>query len=926
MKQFHLIITSIVIFSASAPNLSLEHYLLGPGYVDSKQPRNTFRDGDLIIGGLVSPHVAYNQSSKTCYKLSFPPIKRALAILYAIDRINQDKHLLPNIKLGYDLRDICGKANLASIQSLYFITNSLEGNSQMCTHNNRPINASSPNRHNKRSYRSKIAAIVGPQRSGNSVASATLLSHFDIAQVSYGSTSRILGDKVRFNTFFRTVPSDIYQAQAIVDILKYFHWNYVALIAVDDGYGDLLASSFSSLSLQHGICISIYRALPLKWTKIHTQKIVHELLQHPQVKVILLLCSSSDAGGFLQEALQQNLKGRIFIGSDAWGYGRGLANKYASVLDGALLVAFPTQSITNFYNYLNHLNVCQMEQTYPWLFQYLQQHMNDMQDNKSNCTHMQLIYRQLLRQDPQNIFAYEDYVIDAVYTVAHAIHRSLGCNHVACPRHNLLHFKSIDVVNAFYNLTFQSITSNLIQIDSDGQAHGKYLILHNQFDAKLNQHQFKIVGRWEYHSIHQNNSKLTINDTLISWYQNPKLASIPISQCSQDCLPGQYRQYLTDMSCCWKCLACPMYSISNATNSHLCYTCDLGMIPNANQSQCILINVTHLTISDPLTICLITTIMTSIGCVIIVWSIFLKYQHTAVVRASNSLFTNYLLAGILLTYLTPTLLILPITSLTCNLTYISFLTSLAYVMAVILAKTHLLIEIFFPGCKLDKIMRTILRSKKVPQITIIAVTITLTAVIQIIALTTYPLRSARYIYNNHKVYAFCTADTRFPFGMALGFMLKLNIICIIYAYKTRKLPQNFNEARYIYFVSITMCLALSVIFPSYLVARGPIQVGIAAFSNCALSMILLLCLFGPKLFIILCRPQLNRKQQVVSDVAHFSLSSKKYKNSNEDTDHVFIGTMKSILRPTASANPPTTVRFNSSKSCGFKPSRTESVV
>ena len=922
MIQSHFIV--IMILATAMSSKSLEHYLPDPVQANSEQTMYIFRDGDLIIGGLVSPHTEYNQSSKTCYKLTFPSIKRTQSILYAIDKINQDKHLLPNIKLGYDIRDICGTANLASIQSLHFITNSLGRNGQTCHYH--PNMTSSQSIDNKHPYGSKIAGVVGPQRSKESFAAATLLSNFDIAHVSHGSTSRVLGDKVRFKTFFRVVPSDIYQAQAIVDVLKYFNWNYIAIIAIDDGYGELLASSFSASALQHGICISMYHTLPLKWTRKHIQEIIHELKQLSQVKVILLLCSISDAHGFLQEASHQNLKGRIFIGSDGWGYGRGLADKYASVLNEALLVSHPSKNSTDFYNYLNKLDVCQIEQTNPWLFQYLQQLMNDTHNNKSDCTIMQMLYNQLLGQDSRNEFAYEDYVIDAVYTIAHAIHRSLNCDHIACPRHNLIHFKSIDVVNALYNLTFKSITSNLIRIDGYGQGHGEYLILHNQFDAQLNEYQFKTVGRWEYYAVHPNDSKLTINDTLITWYQNSKIPSLPISQCSQDCQPGQYREYLTNMNCCWKCLACPMHSISNITNSHLCYTCDLGMVPNANQSQCKLIDITHLTLHHPLIISLIATIITGIGCVIVVWSIFIKYQNTPITRASNSLFTNYLLTGILLTYITPIILILPITTLTCNLIYISFLTSLAYIMAVILAKTHLLIKLFFPGSRLDKIIRTTFRRKSVQQITIVAVIVCLSVGIQIIALSTCPLRTARYIHNNRQVYAYCTTDTRFGFGITIAFLLTLNVICIIFAYKTRKLPQNFNEARYIYFVSITMCLVLCVIFPSYLVTRGPIQVGIAAFSNCALSMILLFCLFGPKIFIIICRPHLNTKQQVVSEIAHFSLSSNRRKKLNGDTDYVFVGRTRSTLRADTSTKPSTEIHLDPNKSHKFKSPSAESAV
>ena len=44
--------------------------------------------------------------------------------------------------------------------------------------------------------------------------------NFNLPQISYASTSPALTDRRRYKSFFRTVPSDIYQAMALVDIMK----------------------------------------------------------------------------------------------------------------------------------------------------------------------------------------------------------------------------------------------------------------------------------------------------------------------------------------------------------------------------------------------------------------------------------------------------------------------------------------------------------------------------------------------------------------------------------------------------------------------------------------------------------------------------------------------------------------------------------
>jgi ABC-type branched-subunit amino acid transport system substrate-binding protein len=65
-----------------------------------------------------------------------------------------------------------------------------------------------------------IVGVIGDQRSDISVQVASLLRVFKIPLISYQSTSPTLSDRERFANFFRTVPSDVTQAYAILEILK----------------------------------------------------------------------------------------------------------------------------------------------------------------------------------------------------------------------------------------------------------------------------------------------------------------------------------------------------------------------------------------------------------------------------------------------------------------------------------------------------------------------------------------------------------------------------------------------------------------------------------------------------------------------------------------------------------------------------------
>lgn len=60
-----------------------------------------------------------------------------------------------------------------------------------------------------------------------------LLQLFSIPQIGYSTTSKDLSDKARYSTFMRVVPSDYYQAQVMVDIVRRFNWTYISAVNTD---------------------------------------------------------------------------------------------------------------------------------------------------------------------------------------------------------------------------------------------------------------------------------------------------------------------------------------------------------------------------------------------------------------------------------------------------------------------------------------------------------------------------------------------------------------------------------------------------------------------------------------------------------------------------------------------------------------------
>lgn len=229
-------LTALVIFYS--PVLLFEAFALSKGkYERSVVPSSASRlvarmDGDIIIGALFSVHhqpSAEKVAERKCGEIREQyGIQRVEAMFHALDRINSDPYLLPNITLGCEIRDSCWHSSVALEQSIEFIRDSLisiredSGGSRWCIEGG----ASSQPPPTKK----PIVGVIGPGSSSVAIQVQNLLQLFNIPQIAYSATSIDLSDKTLFKYFLRVVPSDTLQARALLDIVKRYNWTYVSAV------------------------------------------------------------------------------------------------------------------------------------------------------------------------------------------------------------------------------------------------------------------------------------------------------------------------------------------------------------------------------------------------------------------------------------------------------------------------------------------------------------------------------------------------------------------------------------------------------------------------------------------------------------------------------------------------------------------------
>lgn len=815
---------------------------------------------DFLIGALFPvhrpPYTRQNVTRLCGETWERPGIQRVEAALQAIDEINSRDDLLPNSTLGIQIRDSCWFSPIALEQASHYIPLSAWTGAEY-QEQPYPYRRRSSEECEEEESPKNLVAVLGPLAAAGASEVNSLLSLFHIPEIGYSTTGQELGLRSRLGFYVSLVPMEQAQARAMVDLVRFFNWTYLSVVYTEgDSSSQGSLEEFAERAVRQNVCVSQWLGVPASGTAEDYLTTVKNLNRTSRARVVVCFCTSVTVQGLLAGIRAANATGDFnIVASDAWTTDAKLLAGLEAEALGTLALRVHVKPDPDFEVYYTQLNPAENTRN-PWFAEFWETYFNCSLKDRPECT-QNCKPRCKGNESLADSFHQDEMVSgvkSAVYMVAYALHDMLQdyCGDSAhvpgdnCTRQ--VHVSGDRFVEYLRNV------SGVHRGDAvEMYAHACYDIVNFQV-LEDGQYEFVDVAIWS-------------DEERIFMHGEPKWSDedehddeVPVSQCGKPCPRGYIKVPESNTNlCCWKCVQCG--SNQYVQGEYRCGNCEEGTWPNATLNGCDPIPQKYLQWTESAVIVVMVVSALALATAACVSAVYVRYINTPLIKASSCELSFVILVGIIVSQASTFAILSKPSPTSCLMERLFPVLSVAAVHAAIFTKTNRIARILAVSER--RIFQRRLRfMSTTAQLTTTGVLIMGQVVITGTMLVIQKPGTVLFYPASNRAVLLCNTTELASF-LPLAYDFVLIAMCTLYAVKTRNVPENFNEAKMIGFAMYSTVVIWVAYIAVYIGNEDNRELALCLAISIS-SLIVLVLLFLPRVYIVLFRPEKNRRSSFLT--------------------------------------------------------------
>ncbi|XP_070792855.1 vomeronasal type-2 receptor 26-like [Pituophis catenifer annectens] len=664
------------------------------------------------------------------------------------------------------------------------------------------------------------------------------------------------------------------QYVGLVQLLLHFWWNWVGLLALEDDNGERFISSLIPMLKEKEICLAFTEMMTLDFLDRTRSTLPHIFKTWSEAEVIVLFGDSSSITNVMaimntHKQLTKTSFCKVWVLTSHWKVsmmGSEDILKGINPFHGSLHFRDHTGDISEFTHFILSLDPFNPRGDVflpPWweLVFGCKIHKPGkiLPKHEKQCTGKENLHN-LPIYFFETIMTGESYnIYNAIYALGHALHAMYGSGVQPTMMRlgrRISNVQSWQILPYLKNVQFNNSAGDEISFSENGLGSPRFDLLNWIF---LPNHSFVSTKVGQIHPGASQGQDFTINSDAIIWATK----KVPFARCGMKrCHAGERRRVPEgEQTCCYQCDPCPEGTISNQTDAARCEPCPEDQYPNKDKDQCIAKKIHFLAYQDTLGYTLVSLALFLSAITSAVLVIFLKHHDTPIVKANNRDLTYILLVSLLFCFLCSFLFIGQPGKITCLFRQSAFAILFSLAVSSVLAKTVMVVLAFMatkPGNRTRKLLGKPLTNSIVLACPLIQALLCATWLG-----TSPPFPNMDFHSLFGETILECNEGSVLMFSAVLAYLGFLALVSFTVAFLARKLPDNFNEAKFITFSMLVFCSVWITFLPTYLSTKGKSMVAVEIFSILASGAALLACIFFPKCYIILLMPHLNCRENII---------------------------------------------------------------